>query len=176
MSYKLLHILIEGYTDKIFFEKIIKPMFETKYKSVILWEYSQKKGKKVDRFIKSIKTIGSDYIYCIDINNAPCVTAKRKEIQNKFENIDEGRITVVIKEIESWYVAGLDMTCSGKLGIHHFSNADDITKEKFNSLIPKRFVGSKIDFMVEILKYFSIEIAKEKNRSFGYFLKKYSCK
>lgn len=38
----------------------------------------------------------------------------------------------------------------------------------------KRF-GSKIDFVLEILKHFSIEIANQKNRSFRYFLEKYNC-
>jgi hypothetical protein len=45
-------------------------------------------------------------------------------------------------------------------------------REQFNGLIPKKF-DSKIDFMSEILKRFSIRIAKQKNRSFGYFLKKH---
>jgi len=39
-------------------------------------------------------------------------------------------------------------------------------------LIPKKFT-SRIDFMSEILKKFSIEIAKQKNNSFQYFVEKY---
>ena len=46
---------------------------------------------------------------------------------------------------------------------------DTVTKEQFYNLMPKKF-DSKIDFMREILKNFSIEIAKKKNKSFKYFV------
>jgi hypothetical protein len=39
-------------------------------------------------------------------------------------------------------------------------------------MIPYRF-ASKIDFMFEILKFFSVEIAIQKNRSFRFFVRKY---
>jgi hypothetical protein len=53
-----------------------------------------------------------------------------------------------------------------------FSSTEDISKKQFNNLIPKGF-DSRIDFMLEILKYFSIKIAKQKNKSFRYFLQKH---
>ena len=81
---------------------------------------------------------------------------------------------VIIKEIESWYLAGLDSENSKQLRIS-FSNAtDNLTKEQFNSLILKKF-GSRIDLMAEILKYFSIKIAMQRNGSFRYFIEKYNC-
>ena len=61
-----------------------------------------------------------------------------------------------------------------KLKIKKLASADNITKEKFDALIPKKFT-SRIDFMLEILKNFSIEIAKQKNNSFKYFIEKYDC-
>ncbi|OGW18585.1 MAG: hypothetical protein A3G93_11920 [Nitrospinae bacterium RIFCSPLOWO2_12_FULL_45_22] len=45
----------------------------------------------------------------------------------------------------------------------------------FNRLIPNKF-DSRIDFMLEILKYFSMGIAKQKNKSFSYFLERHICK
>lgn len=119
--------------------------------------------------------MGADYLYVIDINNSPCVTAKKDEILSKLRNIDKEKIIVVIKEIESWYLAGIDDIKAKKLKIRNLNSTNDITKEKFNSLIPKRF-NSRIDFMLEILKDFSIETAKQKNKSFKYFINKYySC-
>lgn len=50
----------------------------------------------------------ADYFYIVDINKLPCVIAKKQNIKNSLTNIDQGRIIVVIKEIESWYLAGLD--------------------------------------------------------------------
>ena len=173
MHYKLLFLLIEGDDDDRFFRRIVKPKFEEKYDNVILWKYSQQKSTKVDNFLKSIKAMGADYIYLADIDPEPCVTSKKKEIQNKFKNIDIDRIIVVIKEIESWYLAGLDSSECRRLLIRCLENTNDVTKEQFNTLIPKRF--DRIDFMLEVLKNFSIETAKEKNISFKYFLEKYNC-
>jgi len=77
----------------------------------------------------------------------------------------------VRKEIESWYLAILDDGKCKEFGVPSF-RTDDVTKEQFNGLIPKKF-DSGIDFMREILKSFDIEIAKRKNRSFKYFAEKY---
>jgi hypothetical protein len=175
MNYKQLFLFVEGDDDERFFERIVKPKFEEKYHTVKLWKYAQVKNTKVDNFLKSIKAMGAEYIFVADINSAPCVTSKKKEIQKKFKNIDIDRIIVVIKEIEGWYLAGLDAKSSKKLKIPYFDATDDITKEKFNNLILEVF-DSEIDFMLEIMRWFSIEIAKKKNKSFRYFLGKHNCK
>lgn len=153
---------------------MIKPVFDKKYNVVSVQQYVQMKRKKLEDFLKSIKDMDADYIYVRDINDAPCVTAKKREIQNKINNADNNRIIVVIKEIESWYLAGLNETNSKRFGIPNFDTTDNITKAKFNSFIPRNF-DSGIDFKLEILKCFSINMAKQKNKSFRYFLEKYDC-
>jgi hypothetical protein len=69
---------------------------------------------------------------------------------------------VVIKEIESWYYAGLSIESVQNLNVPSLPFTDDLTKEDFNRLIPKKY-DSRIDFMFEILKYFSIDAARKKN-------------
>lgn len=167
-------IWVEGDDDERFFENIMKPKLQKKYNFVETRRYAALKKEKIDNFLKSIKAMGADYIYMIDINNSPCVTAKKQETQNKFKNIEGERIMVVIKEIESWYLAGLGNAQANKFNIRNISETDTITKEQFNRLIPRKF-DSRIDFMLEILKFFSIEIAKQKNRSFRYCIEKYNC-
>ena len=54
------------------------------------------------------------------------------------------------------------------------SKTDEITKEKFNDMTPARF-DSRIDYMREILKRFSVETGVAKNASFGYFMRKARC-
>jgi len=174
MSYKQLFILIEGDDDERFFLRIVRPIFEKKYDAVVLWKYARAKDTKIDNFLKSIKAMGAEYIFVTDIDFKPCVTAKKQEIQNKVKNIDRDRIIVVIKEIESWYLAGLDSVRCKKLKIRCLRDTNDITKEQFEALIPNKF-NSKINFMLEILNLFSIEIAKQKNKSFRYFIDKYNC-
>jgi len=174
MDYKQLFFLVEGGDDERFFERIVKPEFEEKYDTVQIWKYAQAKNTKVDNFLKSIKAMGAEYIFVVDINSVPCVTSKKQKIQNKFKNIDKDKIIVVIREIEGWYFAGLDRTISTKLKIPYYGTTNNISKEQFNDLMRKKF-DSRIDFMVEILKSYSIETAKQKNKSFKYFIEKYDC-
>ncbi len=175
MAYRRLFVLIEGDDDQRFFERIIKPIFETKYDSIQLWKYAQEKDKKIAGFLRSVKAMGADCVFVTDINLAPCVTARKQRIKEKFKDVDEDRIIVVISEIESWYLAGLDDDiCSKKFRLSTISTTDHITKEQFDTLIPKKF-DSRIDFMLEMLKYHCIETAKRKNASFSYFLRKYGC-
>lgn len=172
MGYKRLFIFVEGDDDDILFNSVIKPIFEKKYDWVEIIQYAEKSPKWRANFLKSIEAMNEDYIYLADINDVPCVSAKKQKIQKKLKNIDEKRIIVVIREIESWYLAGLDDVNAKNLGIRTLSTTDTITKQQFNGLIPKRF-DFKIDFMLEILKNFSLEIAKQKNSSFKYFVEKY---
>ena len=95
-------------------------------------------------------------------------------VENKFgDRIDKNNLIIVVKEIEGWYLAGLDDESCEELGLRPFRSTDDITKEHFNNLIPNKF-DSRIDFMIEILKRFSFETAKQKNKSFSYFMLKFS--
>ena len=173
MGYKRLFVWVEGENDIRFFDKIIKPKLQKKYNLVEVRSYAVLKKKKIRNFLKSIKAMNAEYIYARDINDAPCVTSRKKKIQSKLRNIDESRIIVVIKEIESWYLAGLSDEDTQKLKIRSYKTTDGITKEQFHDLIPKKF-DSRIDFTLEILKCFSVEIAKQKNRSFRYFVGKYN--
>lgn len=174
MGYRRLFIWVEGEDDKRFFEKIIEPKLREKYDSVETRRYATLKKEKIDNFLKSIKAMGADYFYVTDINSLPCVVGKKQETKNKLKNIDKNRIIVVIKEIESWYLTGLDSANSQKFKIPTYSDTDKITKQQFNGLIPGKF-HSRIDFMLEILKIFSVQIAKQKNRSFRYCIEKYNC-
>lgn len=177
MLYRRLFILIEGSDDERFFKKIVKPLFKKRYPTIDFWKYSQKKPEKNKNFVKSINSMKADYICVTDLNNEPCVTARKdKIIINKFNRIiTKDKIIVVVKEIEGWYLAGLDNNISKKLGIHKkFKDTNNITKEEFKDVMPKKFDLIR-DFNVEILKYFSVEIAKQNNKSFKYFIEKHNC-
>ena len=80
---------------------------------------------------------------------------------------------VVCREIESWYLAGLNDDSRRKIKIRRrFNKTDSISKEQFDRMMPERFV-SRIDFMQEIMKLFDRETASTKNTSFEYFMRKY---
>ncbi|MFA6332449.1 MAG: hypothetical protein WCX22_05820, partial [Methanoregula sp.] len=90
----------------------------------------------------------------------------------RFSNLDGGSIVIVIREIESWYYAGISGPLEQELGIADLASTDDMTKEDFNARIPRHF-DSRIDFMFEILKSFSLETAVRKNQSFSFFVNRY---
>jgi len=173
VSCKRLFIWVEGQDDMRFFNKIIKPLFEGKYDLVEVRSYANMKREKFGNFLKSIKAMNASYIYVTDINNSPCTIAKKQQIRGNLADVDEDRISVVIKEIESWYLAGLNIGNFRKLKIRPPKVIENISKEQFNNLVPKKF-DSRIDFMWEILNIFSVKIASQNNRSFKYFVDKYS--
>jgi len=174
MAYRRFFIWVEGDDDERFFKNIIKPILDTKYDLVEIRSYASMQKRKFNNYIGSLRAIGADYIYITDINWHPCITAKKEKIKNEFAYIEEDKIIVIIKEIESWYVAGLSLESLRILKIRPIKEMGYITKEKFDTLIPQKF-DSRIDFMSEMLKRYSIEIAKNNNRSFKYFFKNYLC-
>lgn len=173
MDYKQLFLLIEGDDDERFFNEVINVKLGGKYDSIIPWKYADKKPVQIARFLRSISSMGADYLYVADINDNPCVTMKKQKVKEKLPDIENNKVVIVIREIESWYLAGLDKTKTGHFRIHFHPTTDDVSKEQFNALIPNRF-DSRVDFMVEILNHFSIETAKRRNKSFAYFINKHA--
>jgi len=174
MGYRRLFLCVEGGDDDRFFKNVIAPTYQQDYDLVQVTPYRNWGRRKVDAFLASVKAMNADYIFVADINSAPCITARKEEIQALYRNADEDRIVVVVKEIEGWYLAGLDASNCRRLGLRPLRNTDDITKEDFGRLMPSRY-DSRIDFMAEILGCFATAIAKRKNRSFRYLAAKYSC-
>lgn len=169
---KRLFILVEGEDDVRFFGRIIKPLFVSRYSSVEIIPYASIKRSKVNSFLKSIRLMNNDYIFVADIDTEHSVRDKKQILYSHFSHIDGGSIVVVIKEIESWYYAGLSGKSAQDLTVPDLPLTDDLTKEDFNGLIPLRY-DSRIDFMFEILKYFSIDTAGKKNHSFNFFVKRF---
>jgi hypothetical protein len=169
---KRLFILVEGEDDVRFFGRIIKPLFVTHYSSVEIIPYACIKRSKVSSFLKSIRLMNNDYIFIADIDTEYSVRDKKQVLYSHFSHIDGGSIVVVIKEIESWYYAGLSAESAQHLSVPDLPSTDELTKEDFNSLIPVKY-DSRIDFMFEILKYFSIDTAEKKNHSFEFFTGRY---
>jgi hypothetical protein len=167
---RMLFILVEGPDDKRFFEKIVRPLLQEPYTHVRLWMYSREKIERRRNLIKSIKAMAGDYIYVADINTAECVPSRKEKIMQKI-GIEEEKVIVVVREIEGWYLAGVRVEHSKKLGISEIRDTDNITKEDFNRLIPTK--DSRIVFMERILRDYDVDTGKEKNKSLKYFLNRY---
>jgi len=164
-------IWVEGVSDARFFTAVMKPFFEKSYTQVEIRTYANLKREKFSRILQAVQAIQADYLVVADIDSEPCVTAKKKCIGQRLTEVDPERIRVVIQEIESWYLAGLDETGFAELGLSPVDRTDAVTKEDFIAVMPREY-DSRIDFMMEILKRFSISAAVRKNGSLSYFMSK----
>jgi hypothetical protein len=169
---KRLFILVEGEDDVRFFGRIVKPLFVHRYDSVEIIPYACIKREKVNKFLKSVAEMGNDYIFAADIDTERSVRDKKQILYYRFSDIDGRSIVIVIAEIESWYYAGIPPESVAAFGVPDLDSTESLTKEDFNRIMPRRF-DSRIDFMFEILKTFSLEIAVKKNRSFRFFTDRY---
>lgn len=167
-----LFIFVEGSDDVRFFETLVKHRLEHVFESVRLITFACTKSVKVDRFIRGINAMHHSYIIVTDIDLENSVHAKKTVIMSRFSEADYENIMVIIQEIESWYLAGIDDHGAKALGIHAPARTDHVTKELFLRMIP-RYYPSKIAFMVEVLKHFSLSTAVEKNKSFRFFVDHY---
>ena len=177
MPYKQLYIFVEGPDDKRFFENIIKPLFTSQYDYLYFISYSTLSNAQRKNFIKSLQNqIFIDYLIIGDFdargNLKHCKTKCKSSITKKFGNIaNNDKIFIVVEEIESWYLAGIKESKLKLYKINKYTDTQFITKENFVSLIPKQFL-SVSDFMIDILKDYSITKAKVMNKSLNYFLTK----
>lgn len=183
----MLYVLVEGDDDARFFERIVRPICEKDYDYVLFWQYSQQRKEKVNSFLGSIRTMQAtgvaDLIIVADLDESPCVTDRKERVLSGFRNLisDAGgfsgpisfpEILIVCREIEGWYLAGLDENEYERLGIlENLKDTDRVSKEQFLGLMPERF-DSKTEFMLAILDVFDYETARSRNRSFRYFMQK----
>ena len=170
-GYRRLWLLVEGSDDERFCTEVLTPVFQTTFDYVAIWDYSQKKDAKLTSLIRSIGSMNADYLLFGDIDERPCVTATKEYLVNQFSVPDRDRIVVVRREIEAWYLAGLSEGVCRELGIGRVADVDAVTKEQFD-----RLVGGKVKHtstMVDILKRYDAEVARQRSTSFGYFWQKH---
>lgn len=133
----------------------------------------------VEAFVKTCKQKESyDYLFVCDMDargdKTLCITSRKQKEQNKYGRnlLEINKIVVVKEEIESWYLAGITDAQATRLNIKRLADTTFTTKEEFERMIPKNYVSSN-DFMVEILKNYSLEQGMEANSSLNYFAKKH---
>lgn len=188
LAYRMLYVLLEGDDDERFFEEVVKPIYAEKYDHVQLWKYSQQKKERVNSFLNGVKSMQAagmvDTLIVADLDNSPCVTDRKKRVLARFKALEGDiesktgprfatRVLIVCKEIESWYLAGLNKESCDQIGISASINStDQITKEQFDSVMPSRF-KTRISFLETILQTFDLETARTRNSSFRYFMQNF---
>lgn len=173
MEYRRLFLLVEGPDDERFFDEIIRPLFEERYAGgVEIRQYARQRTEDINNLLRDIEEQGDAYLLIADREAAACVTDKKEKLQKRMPLLAAERILIVVGKIEGWYLAGLDKENARRLKVPIFSQTDTIGKEEFNAAIPKK-EKSRTYFMLKLLQYFDLETAKQKNKSFRYFIEKH---
>jgi hypothetical protein len=167
-----LNVLVEGSDDVRFFERVLVPALNERWGAVRLVPYACLRRTAVDRLLRSFARLGEAYVIVADIDTEPSVRAKKRALLARFADADPSAIAVVIMEIESWYLAGADDGFLARAGLSGLSSTDDVTKEAFNALIPRRYL-SRVGFMLDLLDNYSLERGERRNRSLAFFLRRF---
>jgi hypothetical protein len=171
-----LYVLLEGDDDRRFFLAELLTRLGRPYDDVTIWRYAEQTAPIRRRVIDGIRASGDEYIFFADLNDAPCVTARKEALQRSIPNIDQDRIVVVSRAIEAWYLAGLPPAAQRQMRVDvgRIPNlTDSCGKDELDSVIPQRHYRGRTDFMKEVLKRYSLSEARRRNRSLEYFLRKY---
>ena len=170
-EFRRLFLLVEGADDSLFCQEVLYREFQTTFHHVQTWEYSQRTPSELVDLLRSIRAMNADYILFADIDEHPCVTATKEAVENRFSGLDWGQIVVVRREIEAWYLAGLSASATLELGIDRVLEVDAVTKERFDQLVGGRRQHQTA--MDEILRYYDVEVARQRSPSFRYFWQKH---
>lgn len=171
-GYKLLILFVEGGDDTRFAESVLLPLLEPRFDHVQIYQYAEEKPVEVRDFINTISRLPNwSYIFIADFDQGPCVTQRKSRLTNRYGNLNTERILIVKREIESWYLAGLDASSCSELGISIFGDTNDVTKEQFDHIKPPRL--PRAAFIEEVLNRFSTETARGRNESFDYAMGKH---
>lgn len=167
----LLFVFVEGPDDTRFLEQAFKHYFDSKYGYVMFIEYASLSNVKLNDWVETARGMDADLLWLRDLDNAPCATYWRSNLVQSFRRLSVDEIIIVKQEIESWYLAGASSDVLSVSSGHRITNTENIDKEQFRRLMPDRFIAP-IDFMVEILKTYSLERGAGRNGSLEYFQRK----
>jgi hypothetical protein len=167
MDNETLYLFVEGDDDQRLIQRLFSLANNQKF-FIKPIQYCSTKPSKTNDFIRSIKSTPSwRYLFFTDIDESPCITSKKEKILEKYPELEDDHIIIVIREIESWYLSGITENHCRTLKLP-LRATDNITKEMFLKHVPKRY--TPLQFKLILLENFCIDIAPERNKSIRYFL------
>lgn len=169
---KRLAILIEGNRDEDFIKWIVKPIMigASKYSDISTYKFARMPKHINESYVETVLDMKGDILCLTDITGFQRKKDKKKQVQqDHIGNIGNDKVVIVIREIESWYLAGVNSSCCRRLRIDHYHMTDSIDKEKFHEIIAKSKFKPRVACCLEILRNYDITLAKQRNRSFNCF-------
>lgn len=143
-----------------------------------------KNAEKLASFAALLYDMGANVVFCMrDLEDLPCITSAKAEIQSTDENIKK---VIVVRQIETWFLADnlLMEHCFGETFRAMFPevavpenilNPENKLKEISVATRNGRGIGDKLLFAKRlIMNGFSIEHSAQNSPSAAYFLNKLS--
>ena len=131
------------------------------------------RNHEVKKLIKTAKA-NQDYVLLSDLDSHtyPCITSRKdKRIEELDDEITSDKIVIVVEELESWCLAGIDTHIDEYSEFVIPESTDGITKEDFDEILSNTSFNKNKLF--NYLSFnFNVDLAIERNESFKYFLKK----
>lgn len=163
---------LEGDEDIRFMENIIKNFIKKKRLLLRPRKYRNLKDSTVEELITDHNEKDEKYLFFADNDSIQNVENKKDElIDQHYPSLKRENIIIIVKEIESWYLAGISTQMANELGIDEVSysrkDPNISGKKGFEELKPGNM--TLIEFYLEVTKKFDVEIGKKRNYSFEYF-------
>ena len=170
-----LFVFVEGKEDIIFVKNVLHNIFIKHSINVIPIPYQKTRNHEVINHIKASKAKNQDYVLLseLDSHTYPCITSRKDQrIRELDGEITHDKIIIVVEELESWCLAGIDTNIDEYADFVIPENTDDVTKEDFDVILSNTSFNKNKLF--NFLSFnFSVGLAIERNKSFKYFLERY---
>ena len=173
---KRLAILVEGNRDEDFISWIVKPIMMGlgKYRDVITYKFQRIPKHINEGYIEAVISMNDDVLCLTDIKGFQRKDHKKEQVQrDHIGNIGDDKVIVVIKEIESWYLAGASKLCCRRLRIGYYDRTDNVDKNKFHEIIAHTKFKPRWVCCLEMLRNYDVTQAKQRNKSFNCFHENY---
>ena len=166
------YLFVEGQDDVLFVERILKPRLEIHFEFVATIAYASIRQATLAQQARAIQKSGAQLWVIADYDNAPCFTARRTEVVQRFdEAIEMQQVLLARPEIEAWYCAGISEPARFRVQLP--SDIESITKERFNRLFA-RLLSRQIrtELLLLLLDNYDWEVALRRSASLHYCARK----
>ncbi len=166
------YLFVEGQDDVLFVERILKPRLETHFEFVAIIAYASTRQAILAQQARAIQKSGAQLWVIADYDNAPCFTARRREVVQRFdEAIEIQQVLLARPEIEAWYCAGISEPSQFRVQLP--SNIESITKERFNRLFARSLNRQiRTELLLLLLESYDWEVALRRSVSLHYCARK----
>jgi hypothetical protein len=164
--------LIEGPDDEAFILEVVRPAVFSDF-NFDFYHHAKKDNRALRQYIRNHRNIGFDTYLFLHDHDKPliCNTNRKSQLLLKYPGVDAARLVLVVIEIESWYIAGVDIRLIPK-GRRWTTNIEKVNKDKFSAIGKANGFGNTAAFRRFCLDNYDLELALSKSPSLRYLVGK----